>query len=744
MRRLYGLFATGLLATALPAVLHAQTDSLRTARLTALGRLFGVVKYFHPAFIERDVPWDSAVAVAVETVRAAKTTEEYRVAISNLLKSLGDPATHVMPPRTASVTMASSSPRPSARWDGTAADSTLIVTIPDFTDYVGVQQLLEQTRRDITRAPHLVFDLRGDPPDETGNASFEFAGIQAALPSFAVSAPALRMRMHSGLAPQTGGSSGGYWSGTYEKAGAPIPFSPTNPARRIVFLVNPGSDIPDVAFALASAGQASIVVEGTTSDLVAAGNSSPIAMGEDVVAIIRVADLIGFPGADTVVSPGDRDAVLRLAVAFSKRSVSSRGTTQSRSAYVPPPETSYPTMRNPSRGYRILAGYRYWNAIYYFYPYKQLIGEDWGRVLPRITRMLDSARDSLELGMALARMVTYTNDSHSGVTGNTALGDYLGALWPAVRLQYVGGVPVVVRIGDDSATKASGLAVGDIIVRVDGEDAAARRARMAAFVAHSTPQALDDGIAGRLLRGSDTVAKLVVRGADNRERSLRIPRRPAFRMLMQYPRAGPVLKMLPGNIGYTDLSLLTPAMTDSMFEMFKNTKGIILDDRGYPQGTAWTIAPRLSAKPVPAAAFQRPLVTSPDSSQWTTFHFVQFTPPGTKPVYRGKTILLVDERTISQAEHTGLFFEAANKTTIVGSPTMGANGDVTTIALVGGMYATFTGHDVRHADGRQLQRVGLRPDVVVRPTLAGIRAGRDEVLERARALLGDLGGSKSR
>jgi hypothetical protein len=32
---------------------------------------------------------------------------------------------------------------------------------------------------------------------------------------------------------------------------------------------------------------------------------------------------------------------------------------------------------------------------------------------------------------------------------------------------------------------------------------------------------------------------------------------------------------------------------------------------------------------------------------------------------------------------------------------------------------------------KQLQRVGLVPDVEVRPTIAGIRAGRDEVLERA-------------
>jgi C-terminal processing protease CtpA/Prc len=91
----------------------------------------------------------------------------------------------------------------------------------------------------------------------------------------------------------------------------------------------------------------------------------------------------------------------------------------------------------------------------------------------------------------------------------------------------------------------------------------------------------------------------------------------------------------------------------------------------------------------------------------------------------------MDERTISQAEHTGLFFEAANKTVFIGSPTMGANGDVTTVVLPGGIVVRFTGHDVRYPDGRQLQRVGLQPLVRVRPTVAGLRAGRDEVLEKA-------------
>jgi hypothetical protein len=43
----------------------------------------------------------------------------------------------------------------------------------------------------------------------------------------------------------------------------------------------------------------------------------------------------------------------------------------------------------------------------------------------------------------------------------------------------------------------------------------------------------------------------------------------------------------------------------------------------------------------------------------------------------------------------------------------------------------FTGIGVFYPDKRPTQRIGIVPDVTVSPTIAGIRAGRDEVLEAA-------------
>ena len=94
-------------------------------------------------------------------------------------------------------------------------------------------------------------------------------------------------------------------------------------------------------------------------------------------------------------------------------------------------------------------------------------------------------------------------------------------------------------------------------------------------------------------------------------------------------------------------------------------------------------------------------------------------------------VVLIDAWAISQAGHTCLLFAAATDVTFIGSPTNGTNGDITNMVLPGNLIVSFTGQEVRFPDGRQLQRVGVQPDIVVRPTIAGIRAGRDEVLEAA-------------
>jgi C-terminal processing protease CtpA/Prc len=174
-----------------------------------------------------------------------------------------------------------------------------------------------------------------------------------------------------------------------------------------------------------------------------------------------------------------------------------------------------------------------------------------------------------------------------------------------------------------------------------------------------------------------------------------------------------------------------------MFETIKQTPAVIFDMRGYPNGTAWSIAPRLSEKTMPVAAlFSRPLLEATGLSDAelagsVSYAFTQKLPERKGDAYKGKVVMLINEDAISQAEHTCMFFEVATDVTFIGTPTTGANGDVTFMVLPGNLPVAFTGHNVRHADGRQLQRVGIQPSVRVAPTIRGVAAGNDEVLDRA-------------
>jgi len=59
------------------------------------------------------------------------------------------------------------------------------------------------------------------------------------------------------------------------------------------------------------------------------------------------------------------------------------------------------------------------------------------------------------------------------------------------------------------------------------------------------------------------------------------------------------------------------------------------------------------------------------------------------------------------------------------------------MVLPGNLIVSFTGHNIRHADGRQLQRIGIQPTIRVAPTIRGVAAGRDEILEAAVKYLQD-------
>jgi C-terminal processing protease CtpA/Prc len=99
--------------------------------------------------------------------------------------------------------------------------------------------------------------------------------------------------------------------------------------------------------------------------------------------------------------------------------------------------------------------------------------------------------------------------------------------------------------------------------------------------------------------------------------------------------------------------------------------------------------------------------------------------------YKGKVVILVNEITVSQAEFTARAFQKAPGSIVIGSTTAGADGRVSRFSLPGGINTSISGIGVYHSDGGETQRIGIVPDIVVKPTIEGIINGRDELIEKA-------------
>ena len=93
-------------------------------------------------------------------------------------------------------------------------------------------------------------------------------------------------------------------------------------------------------------------------------------------------------------------------------------------------------------------------------------------------------------------------------------------------------------------------------------------------------------------------------------------------------------------------------------------------------------------------------------------------------------MVLINEKTFGGSEDICIYLKNANRVTFVGGTTAGCNGNRTWLSLPGGGRLWFTGMRVKFGDGSRFQNIGILPDVPVAPTVEGIRAGRDEVLEK--------------
>ncbi|MFD2786374.1 S41 family peptidase [Hymenobacter rubripertinctus] len=396
-------------------------------------------------------------------------------------------------------------------------------------------------------------------------------------------------------------------------------------------------------------------------------------------------------------------------------------------------EQAYATPTTPDVGLRLLALFRYWNMVQYFYPDRHLIGEDWNEILPAFIPRFVAANTGEAYRLAILELTARIHDTHATLSDKTAglthlWGDYLT---PGL-VSFISGKPVYAKATITTLAAQCPLQKGDIITRVDGVPVADLIKRQRPLISASNEAALLAAIGQNLLRGNTPVGKIEVLRAGRPQRLL-VPRYQQAD-LSKAP-LDPALtpkdssyQVLSNNIGYVHLGKLTAKQVPVAMQALKDTQGIILDLRTYPDFAVFRLLPtHFVTQPTAFAKFTMPDLTYPG-------RMIETKPLEISPTimpYMGKVVVMVNEVTLSLAEYMAMALQANPRATIMGSTTAGADGNVTKITLPGDLITRFSGLSVLYPDGRETQRVGIVPQVNVQPTVEGVRAKHDEVLERA-------------
>jgi hypothetical protein len=363
-----------------------------------------------------------------------------------------------------------------------------------------------------------------------------------------------------------------------------------------------------------------------------------------------------------------------------------------------------------------------WNAFRHFYPYWTEAKVDWDSLLSAHIANAYSAGSRDAQWRALQLLVADARDGHGMVSdpGRPPQGDL------PVQLRIIEGQLVVTA----SATRE--IPVGAVVTAVNGVTATERIAQEMTLASGTMQwkQVLAANRIGGCQRG--TAVKLTFAFAREAAREVETPcdqnQPPAEK------RPDSMTEIAPG-IWYVDLTRTTIEQATPMLPKLASAPGIVFDLRGYPTNIGRWILPYLITEANNDQWMHIANIDGPFGriSGWQNFGWRLYP---ASPHLGGKRVFLTDARAISYSESVMGYIADLKLATIIGSATAGTNGDVVTFTAPSGFRIRFTGMRVTGHDGRtEHHLVGVKPDIQLEPTIPGIRAGRDEVLEQALAVL---------
>jgi hypothetical protein len=209
----------------------------------------------------------------------------------------------------------------------------------------------------------------------------------------------------------------------------------------------------------------------------------------------------------------------------------------------------------------------------------------------------------------------------------------------------------------------------------------------------------------------------------------------ASRLSVSTHSSGSPIEALSDGTYYVDLGRAGMNDLEKVIERLAVAPRIVFDLRGYPNGNDAILSYLLTTPADFSEGMKIPRLIRPDHVPasivgWRT---EKAEVPVLAPHIRGRVAFLTGPAARSYAESVMSIVEHYHLGEIVGAATAGTNGNIVEITAPTGCRTIFTGMRVSKRDGTPHHLVGVRPTILASQTIAGVIAGRDEVLEKALA-----------
>ncbi len=395
-------------------------------------------------------------------------------------------------------------------------------------------------------------------------------------------------------------------------------------------------------------------------------------------------------------------------------------------------ESVHDKMAYPDAGFQLLALYRYWNSIQYYYPYKNLFEQSWDEVLKEYIPQFINAAAELEYKQAVLSVIGRIRDSNANIMApNPVVTTFKGNNRVPVDISFIENKAVVTGFVEKEELERSKLKPGDVILKVNNKtiDSIIKERIIYTPASNYTTQLRNIGI--DLFRTNDTVLNITYQRNDSvKSITARCYSRDRLYKMKNFQKKDTCFKSPVPGIMYINTTSIKNIYLEKMLPAILKTKGLIIDLRGYPaESVVYTLGKYLIPEPVAFVKYTSGSINIPGLF---TFSEKKMIGGDSRKQYKDKVVvIIVNEFTQGSAEYHAMAFRVSPRVTIIGSTTAGANGNLSDIYLPGGIRTMISGVGIYYPDGRETQRVGIIPDIVMHPTIKGVTEGRDELVEKA-------------